>query len=44
MVRYMHIVIPRATSKKAMQRDISREPLGKLKWNTKEHSNTTLTK
>lgn len=39
MVRYMHVVIPRAVTKKVMQKDISIQPTGKLKWNTKIYSN-----
>lgn len=39
MVRYMHVVIPRAATKKVMQKDISIQPTGKLKWNTKIYSN-----
>lgn len=33
----MHIVIPKATSKKLPQRDKIRVPIGRLKWNTKTH-------
>lgn len=36
----MYIIIPRATTKNITERDILvKNPIGKLKWNTKKYTN-----
>lgn len=44
MIRYMDIVNHTATSKKVMQRDIRRQPRGKMKMEYKKNSNNCFKK